>query len=912
VKIHGLFLRSRAGRRIFWTLMVAAAVPIGLFGWLIRDALGEHFAAQAQKQRVQAAKFAGLSVLDNLLVARTVLEVVAGQGSIETPKATDARRGQVLRAVAIIDDRGRYEAGERALWERWSERLIGAEPANGRPAAGLLLGAASDGSGAPVLIMLPPRGASGSRWIAEVETRFLFGELRPDVAAQRICVFAMHGQDIYCPRPQLADPESAATADAVTQPARWGLFLRSDFGVDDWLFVNLDRAADGALESIALTRTAGLGVLATLLLVVMLGMVQVRRTMVPLERLIAGTRRLSRRDFSARVQHDSADEFGELAQSFNHMAARLGQQVEAFEVHSAIDHGILNGLDVPDILQRVVGRIAQLVPGAKVIVVEVDRSTRALSRVHRAGGAFALVSLPPAETMCADLGPGEELKRGDALPPALVQSMDWGTARLHVRPVRMDGSLVGLIVIGIEGEHLPGVDALREIDELGMRVAVALTAADRERRLLERATHDSLTGLANRSGMLDALERAIRSSVPLSLLFIDLDRFKEINDTMGHQAGDELLREMARRLSAAVPAQALVARPGGDEFVVLMPGPRAEAQALAETIVQLLSEPTTILNRSVAVAASIGLAHHPEDGQSATDMLRRADMAMYSAKARGGHCAAWFDAQMDVRLSERSEILADLRHALERGEFELHYQPRQRVQSADVRSAEALLRWRHPNRGLVPPGRFIQLLEETGLIGPVGAWAIETACRQVATWRARNLSLRTVAVNVSTRQLHDPLFVEQLAATLQRTGIPPDALEIEVTESIFVGDSGAAIATLRAASRLGVKIALDDFGTGYSSLSYLQRLPIGILKVDRSFVVELATRTTAMAVTRSIVALARALDMQVVAEGVETLEQAQRLSELGCDELQGYLVARPMPAGEIPDFLSRQPVVATV
>lgn len=890
--------------------MIAAAVPIGLFGWLIHDALSEHFATQAQKQRVQAAKFAGLLVLDNLLVARTLLQVVADQGSTKTPTASDARRGPVLRDVAKVDGQGMYEAGDRALWERWRESLTDPAQATSRATAGLFLGVAAGDEAAPALIALPPREPSGSRWIAEVEPGFLFGELRADATGHRVCVFTMHGQIIYCPWSNLVGASPAGEDAAVSQPARWGLFLRSDFGVDDWVFMNLDRAADVSLDSVALIRTAGLGVLATLLLVVMLGLVQVRRTMVPLERLIAGTRRLSGRDFSARVNHDSADEFGELAQSFNHMAEHLGQQVEAFEVHSAIDRAILSGLDVPGILQRVAQRVTQLIPGASVLVVEIDRSPRGLARLHRASGAFTLASLPQAESLCADLGPGDELKRCAALPQALMQSTDWGAARLHVRPVRMEGSLVALIVVAVADDGMPSSDAQREIDELGTRVAVALTAADRERRLVERATRDSLTGLANRSGMLEALEQGMGSPVPLSLLFIDLDRFKEVNDALGHQAGDDLLREMARRLGAAVPAQGLVARPGGDEFVVLMPGARAEAQTLAEAIVRGLAEPMSIQGRSVAVAASIGIAHHPDDGHSVTDLLRRADMAMYSAKARGGHCAAWFEAQMDVRISERSEILADLQFALERGEFELHYQPRERVRSGDVHSAEALLRWRHPQRGLVAPGRFVQLLEETGLIGPVGHWAIEAACRQVATWRARHLPLRTVAVNVSTRQLHDPSFVEQIATALQRTGIPPDALEIEVTESIFVGDSGPAIAALRAVRRLGVQIALDDFGTGYSSLSYLQKLPISILKVDRSFVIELATSSSAMAVTRSIVALARALNMQVVAEGVETPEQAQRLSELGCDELQGYLVARPMPAADVPEFLARHQAVA--
>jgi diguanylate cyclase len=355
-----------------------------------------------------------------------------------------------------------------------------------------------------------------------------------------------------------------------------------------------------------------------------------------------------------------------------------------------------------------------------------------------------------------------------------------------------------------------------------------------------------------------------------------------------------MLREMSQRLRESSPGHALVARPGGDEFVVIVPGPRAAAVQVTQALLQALAMPLTLEGRMVVPGASIGLAHAPDDGRTASDLLRRADMAMYSAKAAGGGRSAWFAPTLDEQLAERTALLDELNRALERDEFELYYQPRVAASTGVVRSAEALLRWRHPMRGVVPPARFIDLLEETGQIDRVGMWAIDTACRQLVAWRAQGLALDALAVNVSTRQLKSPTFVDQVTATLGRHALPASSLELEITESIFMGDSSIAIAAVHALSQVGIRIALDDFGTGYSSLSYLQKLPIGILKVDRSFVTELGQRDSALAVTRSIIALARALHLQVVAEGVETWQQTDLLVELGCDELQGYLFAEPL------------------
>jgi len=903
MKIEGLFLRSRAGRRIFWTLLAAATVPIVLLGVLVRDTLNDHFVAQAERQRVQIAKYAGMGLLDNLVVARTVLEILARTERVDTDSRIGNRRGRVLGDVAVVDDRGAWLAGSVALWRRWQEVLPPLDRASMQNSAQLVLGHDLDVQLAmPVLMVVRRADQPGSRWIAEVDSDFLFRELLADNVDAGVCVFDAHGHAIFCPAQQRsADLE--VTTHPPTSPAAgprsgaWNLFLKSDFGAADWTLVLRQTSTPGtAVETPALARTITLGMVVTLLTVVMLGLVQVRRTMIPLERLTAGTRRLAQRDFTARVSHADRDEFDELARSFNHMAEQLGRQVDALQVQSSIDREILNGLDLSRILQQVARRIGHLVPGAQACVVELDRAARTTAKVHYADGTATLINVPAADPVRTAFDAPDGLQLCSPAPAWLSHALRSPAKAHYMQCARFGGRVLAILVLGVNEGTVDNADTQREIDELRDRVCVALASAERERMLVERATRDGLTGLANRSGLLEHLERlfALPTIPAFSLLFIDLDRFKEVNDSLGHLAGDDMLREMSQRLRESSPGHALVARPGGDEFVVIVPGPRAAAVQVTQALLQALAMPLTLEGRMVVPGASIGLAHAPDDGRTASDLLRRADMAMYSAKAAGGGRSAWFAPTLDEQLAERTALLDELNRALERDEFELYYQPRVAAGTGVVRSAEALLRWRHPMRGVVPPARFIDLLEETGQIDRVGMWAIDTACRQLVAWRAQGLALDALAVNVSTRQLKSPTFVDQVTATLGRHALPASSLELEITESIFMGDSSIAIAAVHALSQVGIRIALDDFGTGYSSLSYLQKLPIGILKVDRSFVTELGQRDSALAVTRSIIALARALHLQVVAEGVETWQQTDLLVELGCDELQGYLFAEPL------------------
>ncbi|MDP8978558.1 MAG: EAL domain-containing protein [Actinomycetota bacterium] len=432
-----------------------------------------------------------------------------------------------------------------------------------------------------------------------------------------------------------------------------------------------------------------------------------------------------------------------------------------------------------------------------------------------------------------------------------------------------------------------------------------------ERQLTHQAFHDSLTGLANRALFLDRVEHAVarRSAGRPAVLFIDLDDFKTVNDSLGHEAGDELLVAVADRLLLCVRAADTAARLGGDEFAVLVDEAtsRDAITALARRILDDLCRPSTVQNVSVAMSASIGIAMSVEE-KSAQVLLRNADAAMYAAKTRGKGRFELFSSSMHRRAVQRLELKSELAQALEHGALRLDYQPIVDLRTDEVIGAEALLRWDHPTQGLRQPNDFIPLAEETGLIVPIGRWVLRTACRQARGWQDRypNRHFR-ISVNVSGVQLRDPGFVDEVARALDDSGLPAASLLIELTESVLMHDADATVATLNRVKALGVRMAVDDFGTGYCSLAYLQNFPVDLLKIDKSFVAELGHGSHQSTVTRSIMQLARELKIAAVAEGVEDPRQLTDLLGLDCDLGQGFHFARPMGAAEFDAVLADQP-----
>jgi diguanylate cyclase (GGDEF)-like protein/PAS domain S-box-containing protein len=425
-----------------------------------------------------------------------------------------------------------------------------------------------------------------------------------------------------------------------------------------------------------------------------------------------------------------------------------------------------------------------------------------------------------------------------------------------------------------------------------------------EHRLRELATHDTLTGLPNRALLHERLQRMLESCAPegaIAVMFLDLDRFKEVNDSFGHEHGDLLLCEVAARLRRMLRPADVVARLGGDEFVVAAEctGGAGAAAAIAAKLLEVLTLPVTVGAQDVVVGASIGISMYPRDAATRELLFQTADTAMYRAKAEGRNRYRFFEPAMTVAARARMALEMSLRPALAREEFELHYQPRVDLRSMAIVGMEALIRWRHPQQGMVPPQQFIGIAEETGLINPIGRWVLREACRQTRRLHEEFGRPIRVSVNVSARQLAQPAFVAEVREALADAALHPSALELELTESALIEDIERTAAMLDELRALGVKLAVDDFGTGYSGLAYLRRLPIDVLKLDRSFVLQDDGRISAFDFVKAFVDMAHALQMSVVAEGVETTEVLDFLRAASCDEAQGYLLGRPLPLAEL-------------
>ncbi len=591
---------------------------------------------------------------------------------------------------------------------------------------------------------------------------------------------------------------------------------------------------------------------------------------------------------------------------------RLRERQALLERLSVIQRSIVQREDRDAVLEAVVDGTCDLLDGAAVLRL-VDSDDPETTTLVASRGFSAELSASIAHSRRGVGASGQVIasgrieimhdyqRRPDAHPAFAASGLQAAMAA----PVHEKGRLIGTLTAGSYAQDRRYSEAEQEaLLALAEHASIALTDARMVDDVMHQALHDPLTGLANRALFLDRLERAMaatdRSGGPVAVLFLDLDRFKNVNDTFGHAAGDRLLVEVSERLRSNLRPGDTIARFGGDEFAILLEdgGGGESPIAVARRLLEVVGSPVKIGERTVFVAASIGIAA----GTGGEDLLRNADLAMYRAKSQGQARYAEYEPGMHAEMVERLELETDLRRAVEAGELVLHYQPLVELDQGRVFGVEALVRWQHPRRGLVPPGAFIPVAEESGLIVSIGSWVLRTACRQAAEWQRPHGPL-TLSVNLSGVQLEQPELVDEVAEVLRDTGLDPAQLVLEITETVLMSDAAAVAERLGELKRLGVRIAVDDFGTGYSSLQYLRGFPLDILKVAKSFVDGLTGTAEGFPLARAIVDLGDSLELDVVGEGIELSEQRERLIELGCELGQGFLFARPATAEGIERLL---------
>ena len=929
MRLEGTFLRSAVARRVFSLFVLSAFVPVVLLASLSYFYVRGISNDQAQRQLAQTGSAHARALFDRLLGAHFILTADAAQiraGHKDADLNQFALQRVFRRTYLIVNGVASLHFGQPLGYRlpqidpRAANQLAKGEVA-------LLLSAPSPAGASPWLaVAMDPINASGGVLLAELDPAYLWGDRDELSYSTDICILADGAVPLYCSNDMLrstgadvaphAADRSPGNADSFLT-ATSVLFLKAKFAAADWTIV-ASRPGGLAIASMAQLTQTILGVtLLILLLVALLSVVQIRRTLVPLERLLEGTQRIAREEFDQPVVVERTDEFGQLAQSLNSMASRLGRNMGAMRALSAIDHEILSGLDIEQIIARVQARLLQILPQAVVSVVVFDHASAHSGRAYLRDNAHAhaLQIQVPLETPSlmdfVRFRDGTWIDaHGPAAPSFVSMQARFGAIRCFVLPIVCRTEVSGALVIGVFDQQTLSDELIEQVRDLGNRVGVALDAQAREAQLVLRAHHDDLTGLPNRALLRERLQQELaharRSGNQLALLFLDLDRFKSVNDTMGHDSGDQLLRMTASRLRDCLRESDTVARLGGDEFVVLLTGLPSPQQAvkLAEQIIASLAQSFQIDGSECFIGASIGISLYPADGATAEELLKHADIAMYRAKAAGRGRFVFFEDSMNVEQRERAWMEHELRGAIMRNQLFVHYQPRVDLHDSRLLGAEALLRWRHPELGLVSPATFIPLAEEVGLIGEIGPWVLNHVCEQLAVWQAAGLAIGTVAVNVSGRQFKTHNLVALVRQALESSGIAPHMLELEVTEGILIDEVDAVIDVLNQLRQLGVSIALDDFGTGYSSMAYLRRLPIDVLKIDQSFVQDLAFDEGAGTIVRAIIAMAHALQKSVVAEGVETPAQTTLLRAWGCDQAQGFYFSHPVAATAFEAMLS--------
>jgi diguanylate cyclase (GGDEF)-like protein/PAS domain S-box-containing protein len=476
-------------------------------------------------------------------------------------------------------------------------------------------------------------------------------------------------------------------------------------------------------------------------------------------------------------------------------------------------------------------------------------------------------------------------------------------------PIVAAGRTFGVVELFSAEAIQPDEALIQLLKSLSAQIAQSFQRKLAEDQLRFIATHDSLTDLPNRAlfneRLRHALNQSTRYSRGIAVMFIDMDRFKVVNDSLGHGAGDRLLQDSAKRLAECLRESDTVARLGGDEFVVMIENFTApkDAIAVAQKVLASLSRPFFVDGQEFLMSASIGISTFPDDGKDAETLLKNADIAMYRAKDQGRNNYQFYSAQMNKHTFERLAMESSLRRAVERNEFLLHYQPKLDLRTGAISGVEALVRWQHPDWGMVSPAQFIPLAEETGLIVQIGEWVLKAACEQNKRWRDQGIPPLRVAVNLSARQFAQKTLLSDIAKTIAQSGLTPESLELEITESLVMTNPEHATETLNKLKAMGISLSIDDFGTGYSSLAYLKRFPIDCVKIDRSFIKDIPTEADDMAITKGVIALGHSLRLKVVAEGVETVEQQDFLRSNDCDEMQGYLFSKPLPADEVTALL---------
>ena len=872
-------LGSRVAVRTYLLFCLCSVTPVILFAAWGYGYVRSELNALAQSRLNAASKRYGVLIYERL-------------GEINALLSERARA--YLQGTA-------FAPGEAVLGDRLRVISIQDEPASVRTSSELQV-IQLDGTSTVRVRLTANLGGRVVSIVGEPFPSYLWNLDATDLADVSYCVYSAAEIRLHC-----TEPPTRRAGD--TLHGDWELFLRAGFGADGWV-VRAEQSKEAAVPALrafgaTLLFSAGLAIAIALLV----SSIQIRRSHRPLAILTAAARRMSRGRFDEPVRISGHDEYAGLARVFNRMTASLRRQFQLLSAFARIDRLMLERPAIDPVIESVLPSVRKLLHCEIVAVLMREPGTNA-ARIHAVRGGSTdtptITRVSLNDTLLNELvgDSARWLTRTAFLDYALGLSDSRNVGIWNITGIRVGNELRGALILGFRSHPARSSRVGRHASSLAHRLAVALGNEDRERALLQQAYYDPLTGLPNRQLFRDRLEqdvtRARHAGDSIALLFIDLDRFKNVNDSLGHGAGDELLRTVAGRLAAIAGDTRTLARLGGDEFTVVAPVANAHAAStLAAQMLEALKAPIDIQDMQCMVQASIGVAVYPQDGATAETLVRNADTAMYRAKAQGGGVAVFFEEEMNTYAVRRMRLEQRLHVALEQGTLEQHYQLKVHASDGSPAGFEALARWNDAELGPVSPVEFIAVAEECGLIAKLDHWSLRTACRSARRWLDMRLNVGSVAVNVSLHHLRDHTFFDVVEACLREYQLPAELIELEITESTLAEQPEQVGRILQRISSLGVRIAIDDFGTGYSSMAVLQKMPIDILKIDRAFVIHCTEDDSAAALLKAMISVAHGLRKEVVAEGVETPAQAALLRANGCQYLQGFLFGRPSSAAQV-------------
>ena len=936
---------SKVARRIFVLLLLSALAPVGLFAVLTFNQVTRHISSQTQQQLQQNAKSISLDIIEKLTDLNRELEqlgnLIAASPTLTTQQLSNIAAvkyqgfftslgltspndpytviyGTQLEVPQLSDDQlDRIESGTAVL--------ISLPTQNRKPR----------------FVMIKPQPSNNGRKI------WLVSEINPDnlwniqhtmPVNGEFCVFGSMHNPIYCSGPK-ANAQSLRNKLVIINPSipqffwenngveytafTWPVFLENAFGTGDWTVI-FSFPSKIISQPLFEFRNILISIVAlSFLFVAYLGSRLAHKNIGALKKIKAGTERLSEGDFQTKVIISSGDEYEELAASFNDMANRLDKQFTSLQILSEVDRIMLSSLDANYILETVMDRIKDITSCQRTLIFKIKNKSNGsetrfdLYNLNKTQSYFRdTIVISPDDEHTLENHPRYLFVQADLSSPRYLQPLVLeGGKSFIIFPVFLRERLFALVVLVYKKTIRFDDYDFRHARELADRIAVALTNADWEEKVYRQTNYDVLTDLPNRNLLMDRLDQSIqrarRDGTQVAILLIDLDRFKAINDSMGHGSGDTLLRRVADRFKKIINSTDTLVRFGGDEFVVIMADIKYHTNAvtiisyMAEQILDTLTRPFDINDHEINISASIGISLYPSDSRNPSDLLKFAESSMYHSKSHNKGFYQFYSSDINATSFAQLIMENDLRYAINREELELYFQPKMDLYKGEIVGAEALLRWNHPKSGIILPTTFLPLAENTGLYGPLSNWVIEQVCRQLRLWLDADLPATKIAVNLSAHQFKTENLPEKIQFQLHKYKLDVSCLELEITEDTVMSDIDNATQTLQQLNRIGAQLAIDDFGTGYSSLSYLTKFPIQYLKIDQSFIREAPDNKSVNSVISATIAMAHSLNMKVIAEGVENKAQLEFLKTLGCDIVQGYLISKPLKASEYIELVSK-------